>query len=374
MEIFLKNWQERLISEISKTNRLQIISPFVSEQVLRKIENTFDFSNLELITRYNLPDFALRVSSIDGLKFSIEKGATVYGIKGLHSKIYLFDKRAAIITSANLTNGGLKNNFECGIFHTNPKVIEKLQNYFNDLKNIAKNNILSIENCNDWEVRLQGVNKPSSEVTSLPDFGASAPLIDKKRNYYVKFMGNADNRVDLNFSVKTEIEGALCHYACCFPINKKPRQVKDEDIIFMARLTKNPNDYAIFGRAIALKFVDGRDETTENEKNERPWKNRWPNYIRVKNPIFLDGTMGDCVFMQDLISKFDYDSFAATRKRYDDGDINVKPTKSLMQKAYIKLTHNSAEWLEQRFNDAINTFGQVDDEFIKSLPQSEIKI
>src|SRR4051812_542662 len=107
MELYLKNWYSKLLLELEKTKQLRIVSPFVKEHVIRKIQGQFDFNNFELITRFNLRDFASNVSSLDGLKFSVEKGASVYGIKDLHSKIYLFDNRAAIITSANLTSGGL---------------------------------------------------------------------------------------------------------------------------------------------------------------------------------------------------------------------------------------------------------------------------
>lgn len=373
MEIYLKNWYKKLIAEISKTKNLKIISPFVKEQVLRKIEGLYNLSNFELITRFNLQDFALGVSSLSGLKFSVEKGANVYGIKGLHSKVYIFDKRAAIITSANLTSGGLTNNFECGIFITDRATIENLLEYFNDLKGDAINK-LTVADCDIWADKLNGINTPSGKIKSLPDYGASVPIIDKKRNYYIKFLGSASDRVDLGFPVKEEIDRALCHYACGFPFNKKPQQVKDGDVIFMARLTKNPNDYAIFGKAIALKYTEGRDEATEKEKEERIWKKKWPIYLRVKEPVFIDGTMTDCVLMKDLLAKFDYDSFYSTRLRFDNGEVDIKPTKSLMQKAYIKLTLNSAEWLEQKFRDAIDNIGQVDSTFLESLPQSIINI
>lgn len=373
MEIYLKNWYQKLIAEISKTKSLKIISPFVKEQVLRKIESLYDFSNFELITRFNLQDFALGVSSLSGVKFSVEKGASVYGIKGLHSKVYIFDKRTAIVTSANLTSGGLSNNFECGIFIKDKAIIENLLDYFSELKGVAINK-LTIAECDIWADKINGVNPPSGKIKSLLDYGAVMPLVDRKINYYVKFLGSANDRVDLDFPVKEEIDRALCHYACGFPLNKKPRQVKDGDVIFMARLTKNPNDYAIFGKAMALKYTEGRDEATEKEKEERIWKKKWPIYLRVKEPVFINGTMADCVLMNDLVAKFEYDSFPSTRLRFDNGEVDIKPTKSLMQKAYIKLTHNAAEWLEQKFRDAIDNIGQVDSSFLESLPQSTIKI
>jgi hypothetical protein len=373
MELYLQNWYEKFLEQLPNTKELKIISPFVKEQVLRKIESKFNYKNFELITRFNLQDFAMKVSSLSGLRFCVEKEASVFGVKNLHSKVYIFDKRAAIITSANLTNGGLVSNHECGIYLTDKNVIQNLHDYFNDLKKIAPNKLI-IDQCDDWEKELAGIVVYKGKVGELPDHGGTLANFDKTKNYYIKIFGKADNRVELDFPIKTEIERAHCHYACTFPLNKKPRQVNDGDIIFMARMTQNPNDYAIFGKAIALKYVDGRDKASQQEIEENNWKNRWSIYLRVKKPVFINGTMADGVLLSELLSKFDYDSFPSTRRRYDEGEINIKPTKSLMRKAYVKLTHNSAEWLEQKFDEALINVGQVDNQFLKSLPNTTTDI
>lgn len=373
MELYLKNWYKKLLDELLQTKELKIISPFVKEDVLRKIQRQYDFQNFELITRFNLQDFAMGVSSLSGLKFSVESGASIFGIKELHSKVYIFDKRSAIITSANLTKGGLLNNFECGIFLTDKVVIDSLCLYFNGLKTIAANK-LTIEDCDKWKTKLNGIMVPKGKVTILPDYGASNARVDKKKNYYIKFFGRSNNRVALDFSVKEEIDRALCHYACGFPLKKKPRQVNEGDVVFMARLTKSPNDYAIFGRAVALKYTEGRDSASKKEIEEREWKKTWPIYLRVKNPVFINGSLADCILMSDLILEFDYDSFQSTRKRFDNGEKDIKPALSLMQKPYIKLTHNSAEWLERNFDDILNSIGQVENKFIQELPQTTMDI
>lgn len=373
MELYLKNWYKKLLDELPRTRELKIVSPFVKEQVLRKIQSQFNFNKFKLITRYNLQDFAMTVSSLPGLKFSVESGASIYGIKELHSKVYLFDKRAAIVTSANLTNGGLLSNYECGIFTTDKTLIQDLHNYFNQLQQIASNK-LTVQDCDNWEQKLAGIVVQKGKASTLPDFGASATGFDKTKNYYIKFFGKADNRVELDFLVTEEIERALCHYACGFPLNKKPQQVNEGDIVFMARMTQNPYDYAIFGKATALKYTEGRDIASKQEISERTWKKNWPIYLRVKDPVFINGTMADGILLSDLINKFDYDSFPSTRQRFDDGEKNIKPTKSLMRKAYVKLTHNSAAWLEQKFDEAVNNVGQIDDTFIQSLPQTTTDI
>tara|TARA_R100000541_G_scaffold40901_1_gene48380 strand:+ start:719 stop:1849 length:1131 start_codon:yes stop_codon:yes gene_type:complete len=369
MEIYLKNWYSKFIKELPKTNNLKVISPFVSEQILRKIESKFNFQNFQLITRYNLQDFALKVSSLEGIKFSVSKGASIYGIRGLHSKVYLFDKRAAIITSANLTNGGLRNNEECGIYLTDRNVVNELNKHFKDLKEIAGQN-LTMNECLNWESKISNINITKGKAVTLPNYGSTKSSFNSSINYYIKFFGKADNRVQLDFPVKEEIDRALCHYACGFPINKKPRQVNDGDIIYMARMTENPNDYAIFGKAIALKFKEGRDIASDIEKQEREWKKKWPAYLRVEQPTFLNGNMGDGVLLSDLMDKFEYDSFPSTRIRYNNGERDIVAKKSLMRKAYVRITNNAAKWLDQQFDDALQISGKVSDSFLSNLPQT----
>lgn len=371
MELFLKNWYDKLLDELKRTKKLRIISPFVKEQVIRKIQGQFDFNNFELITRFNLRDFASNVSSLESLKFALEKGASIFGIKDLHSKIYIFDDRSAIITSANLTSGGLVNNYECGIYLTVSSTINDLHKYFDSLKSIAGQN-LTIEQCENWQQELSQLEIHNTKIPSLPDYGSSLVKVDKNKNYYIKFFGTADNRVALNFSTKEEIDRALCHYACGFSQNKKPRQIQQGDIIYFARMTYDPLNYAIFGKAEAIKFKDVRDEATELEIKERPWKKDWPIYLRVTNPVFIDGSMSDCVLLYDLIKSLDYESFPSTKYRFEKGERNINPYKSLSQQAYVKLTTTAVEWLEPKFQESLNRVGKVDDNFINSLPQTEI--
>ena len=373
MKLYLRNWYNKLLDELPKTKKLRVISPFISEQIVRNIQSRFDFNSFELITRFNLRDFASNVSNLDSLKFAVESGAKVYGIRELHSKVYLFDDRAAIITSANLTRGGLINNFECGLFTTDSNILKKLSNYFNELKNIGGQS-LTIEKCKQWKQEISQVEIYNTKISSLPDYGSTKIYVDKDKSYYIKFFGTANNRKNLKFTVREEIERALCQYACGFSENKKPRRFIDGDIIYMARMTYDPYDYAIFGKAEALRFVDIRDRATKGEIAERTWKKDWPIYLRITNPVFIDGTLGDCILLYDLIKALDYDSFPTTRQRYDRGERDINPYKSLSQQAYVRLTQNAVEWLEPKFEETLNNIGQVDDNFLQQLPQTQTKI
>jgi PLD-like domain len=134
MEILLENWIERFREELHNVNSLKIISPFVGEDMCNTLIQDFNIDSVELITRFNIRDWAIGVSSINGIEMLFSDGVKIFGVKDLHSKVYIFDDSKAIVTSANFTNGGLINNYECGILIDDRETIVELCNYFESLK------------------------------------------------------------------------------------------------------------------------------------------------------------------------------------------------------------------------------------------------
>jgi len=119
---------------------------------------------------------------LKSLKFSVENNANVFGVKQLHSKIYIFDDRSAIITSANLTYGGLVSNHECGILLTDKRTIQDIQKHFDELKSIAGNK-LTIGQCEEWEEQLSRLEIVNTSIPGLPDYGTAPIDVDKEKNY-----------------------------------------------------------------------------------------------------------------------------------------------------------------------------------------------
>jgi len=375
MKILYRNWYANLEKELEICSSLKIISPFVSEYFFQKIKSEFSLSNIELITRFSLPDFANGVSKLEALKLLIDNNAIIFGIKDLHSKVYIFDDNRAIISSANLTRNGLNNNFECGILLNSRKEIENLLGYFNKLKNIAHNNIFNNQKYELWKEKIKNCEIINTPQISLEDFGSiEVGNIDPNRTYYIKFLGTNNAREPLTSSSKEELNRSLCHYACGFNIKKRPRQINEGDIIYLARMTKEPNDYSIFGKAVAIKYKDNRDFATENEIKQRPWKKDWPVYLRLKNGEYLDGTLGNFTLMGQLIHDLKYFAFESTKQRFLKGERNINPWKSLSQQPYIKLSLEGAKWVDKRFSYDKYDNGLVDETFLNNLPKSDTNI
>jgi hypothetical protein len=128
-ELITRNLGEFIINELKMSSRFRIISPFISNEIVEMLINFISQTKFELITRFNETDFITGVSDIRGIETLFEKGVNIYGVENLHSKVYLFDS-SAIVTSGNMTNGGFRNNHECGILTRDIDIVNDLNKYF----------------------------------------------------------------------------------------------------------------------------------------------------------------------------------------------------------------------------------------------------
>lgn len=79
-----------------------------------------------LITKTDLRDFVVGSSNLETLCTLANRGVRVLSLTGLHAKIYVFDRRRALITSANATWSGLHSNWECGVAVYEPSAVGRV--------------------------------------------------------------------------------------------------------------------------------------------------------------------------------------------------------------------------------------------------------
>ncbi|MCV9389145.1 phospholipase D family protein [Reichenbachiella ulvae] len=368
------HWLEVFNQELKGTKILKIISPFIKENMVSHLLRNFTGNQVQLITRYNLNDFRLGVSSIRALRRLLEAGVEIKGVKGLHSKMYQFDMNSVLITSANFTSGGFFVNKEFGVLTDHEHVVNEAQLYFDGLWKLDAN-LLTIETLNDW---LETVKKSKTDmhksVRVLADYGASSlEQTIKGRRYFVKFFGKNEHREDLKYETRREIENGCPHYALSFSDKRgRPRRYRDGDVVFMAKMIHG-NDYAIFGRGITYAHNDLRDVADEKDAEHVEWISSWPILVRVHSTEFIDSSMENCPKLNDLMNILGYESFQSTLDNYNRKKGNIIPTMALRQQADIKLSETGAVWLENIFQESISTWGCVPDSYIKQFYQG-IKI
>lgn len=369
-----KDWLLHFKEEIKKTVKVRIISPFVTNVMVTHLIDNYKGAQVEFITRFNLNDFRSRVSSTSALKRLVKEGFKVRGVKGLHSKLYAFDNRCAIISSANFTAGGFFNNYELGIKTFDKNTVEQTIVYFDRLFNTNSENLV-VETIEKWEVQIRNDKPKYIPNDDLPDYGIS-PFTKGNNNkkYFIKFFGRSDSRADTNFSTRDMVAGSHCHFAVTFSGRKgRPRKYNNGDIIYLANMLPN-REYAIFGKAIAIKHDDLRDVASKEDINQVEWKKHYGIYIRIKDPIFIDATMGDCPMMSTLINELKYEAFFRTNMRYLDGGKKTNPWDSLRQQADVQLSELGAQWLDNKFSMSIGNFGRISNTFLEKLYQPKIEI
>ena len=111
---------------------LRVICPFIKVGALDRLLS-LNLGSVQVITWFNIADFAEGVSDVAALRKLLDAGARVRGVRKLHAKLYLFGASRAIITSANLTTPALDRNHEFGLVADEAPIIATCRAYFDDL-------------------------------------------------------------------------------------------------------------------------------------------------------------------------------------------------------------------------------------------------
>jgi HKD family nuclease len=128
-------WNKKLLSYVSNaTSDIKICCPFIKLNVLKEIyNNKNDNVEFDLITRFKIANFYNQVSDIDAIDYMLDKKDSIKAYQMLHAKIFIFDQKFVIITSANLTMQGLTKNFEYGILTDEKSIVSKVCEDFDNL-------------------------------------------------------------------------------------------------------------------------------------------------------------------------------------------------------------------------------------------------
>lgn len=119
-------------------------SPFAKEDIVKNILNSKNESvQISLVT--NLSNAYTYTLDISALRNIINCGGKVYNRSNLYAKFYMFDANKTIITSGNLTENGLYNNYEYGLYIDNELVFDVDKDYHEFTENDNLTGIVSLK-------------------------------------------------------------------------------------------------------------------------------------------------------------------------------------------------------------------------------------
>lgn len=170
MKILTTPWKDDLLELVanSKTS-IRITSPFVKENICRDLIKAKQVdSKIELVTSFKLANIYSGSLDLSALELIILNKGNVRNFAKLHSKIYLFDNEKAVVTSGNLTNGGLERNFEYGVLVDDKVLISQICNDFDTLTNDENTGTIKLSDIET--VRSILANIPKAASVKLPSY------------------------------------------------------------------------------------------------------------------------------------------------------------------------------------------------------------
>ncbi len=170
MKLLTNPWKNELLELVANSeSSIKITSPFVKENVCREIFKVKNAdSKIELVTSFKLANVYSGSLDLSALELIISNNGTVKNFPKLHSKIYIFDNKKAVITSGNLTVGGLEKNYEYGIFLDDNSLVSQV---CYDFDTLAKNeNTGTVKSSDIDAVREILLNVPQSKPVKLPSY------------------------------------------------------------------------------------------------------------------------------------------------------------------------------------------------------------
>src|SRR4051794_11185671 len=192
-----------------------------------------------------------------------------------------------------------------------------------------------------------------------------------ERSGFVKLFGQGSNRSLRDRLILDAVATSGSHRICTYPRGRRPRSVRDEDVMFMGQLVSGPNDIRVYGRAVAMAYEEGRDDADAQDIARRPWLERWPHFIRVREMEFVDGTLEDGVSLAELMDELGAYAFGPTAENADRGVGNVDPRQSIRQAAAIRLSEAGTSWLQEELEVAFRRLGSLRAEELAGLDWPE---
>ena len=141
MQLITSPWTN-VFDEFVRTSNssLLIASPFITRQPLQRLAEFLaqpEAMRVKILTNLAVDSMVQGTTDPSAiLDFCSAVPCTeVRHLPGLHAKVYVADGHSAIISSSNLTSGGLYNNYEYGILLSEPDLVSEVAN---DLEGYSK--------------------------------------------------------------------------------------------------------------------------------------------------------------------------------------------------------------------------------------------
>lgn len=165
-------WEEEFLELVDGTqHHLRLMAPFVRQSVVvDTLERLSTSAKVTLVSSFSIASFSQGASEVAAFRRVLERGGRVRNWQRLHAKMYIFDNVSAVVTSANLTGGGLRGNYEYGVRLSGPDVVAAVTTDFDRLANNRHAGRIGVRLLDEIDVLL-------SKLPRQPRFHVPMPQI-----------------------------------------------------------------------------------------------------------------------------------------------------------------------------------------------------
>lgn len=157
IELIKSPWENVLFDLVEQTEEsLRFTSPYIkSKPVEKMISAKGDDVSIECITSFKVMNYYRKSSDLKALNTILNNNGIIRNHQPLHSKIYIFDETQAIVTSGNLTHGGLNTNYEYGVLIKDKNNVSNVIKDFYDIFNSSITGDVTSENIDKVKQMIQ---------------------------------------------------------------------------------------------------------------------------------------------------------------------------------------------------------------------------
>ena len=155
---------------------LAVSSPYVGKYLSDTVSHLGSNVAVTLLTRTLLGDFASNASDLDALHALAERVGGILSLSSLHAKVYVIDKKRALITSANATFSGMYRNRECGVEIKDRHAINTLRDFIESgFGSSPRPRLWTADDLNELRKPVETLRAALSRVTTLREAAIEAP-------------------------------------------------------------------------------------------------------------------------------------------------------------------------------------------------------
>ncbi|MFT6029896.1 MAG: HKD family nuclease [Oleiphilaceae bacterium] len=348
------NHKDLLLTLLAACDECLLVSPFLTKDFSRLFSDvSLANKKIELIStcsargddQFSKP-FSLR-SFGEEIKKTTGKWPLIGLDQKLHSKIYIFRKNdvpfAGIVTSANLTESGLRINHETGVLIQSVETLTSLE--------IASRAGLDYVNLSDWQIDKLCQTAEIASSKQPPSGNREIGITSMLNNYATPSAGNRNTELRNGAEYYIKVSGVSDHPI--LPVNREPRDEAHGRLTF----AKSPKSISLgdcllevaVGGACFLSYYACASavwEFNDEEKQGNEDHQRWPYYVYANN---LSLNYGSKWFEEPLM----YDSIVSDFKKIHPS-ISVTAAGKDHFKGAIQLGHSYIQ-VTNEFGEYVRT-------------------